>query len=87
MLETRDLYKVAYLLCCGAVIEKMILNKQNKITFNLAGDIEKESQRYQMNQALVNPRDLKAHINLLRDQIEERKRNGKKLRSGHQTNY
>ncbi len=73
-IETADLYRGAYLLCCGGRIGDTRLAR-GQVLFVIEGEqVVEEDRRYRTGQALVNPVQLKESVNLLRDLVFERLR-------------
>jgi hypothetical protein len=73
-IETPDLYRGAYLLCCGArVVEARVARHQVVFLIEGEGCIEHDT-RYRLGTALVNPVQLRETLNLLRDLVFERLR-------------
>ncbi len=73
-IETADLYRGAYLLCCGGRIGVIRLVR-GQVLFAIEGEgVVEQDRRYRTGQALVNPVQLKESVNLLRDLVFERLR-------------
>ena len=73
-IETTDIYRGAYLLCCGGrVTETHVERGQVRLTIEGEGVVEHDT-RYRLGHALVNPVALRETLNLLRDLVFERLR-------------
>ena len=85
-LSSKDLFRVAYLLCEGAILREARLVESQRVTFIIKGEgLLQADSRYRTGQALINPIQLRESLNLLRDLIRktqnpkiERKTYGKK---------
>jgi hypothetical protein len=96
-LETTDIFKGAYLLASGGDLAEIRVasNGRRIATFLITGkDLDRLDRDYRCGRALVNPVQLRASLNHLRDVMfkklrdsERRTRNGdrKKKDRGHQT--
>lgn len=73
-IETADIFRGAYLLCCGArVCETRVV--RNQVLFVIEGEgVVEHDERYRLGTALVNPVQLRETLNLLRDLVFERLR-------------
>lgn len=68
-IETTDIYRGAYLLCCGGrVTETHVERGQVRLTIEGEGVVEHDT-RYRLGHALVNPVALRETLNLLRDLV------------------
>ena len=74
--ETPDIFRGAYLLCCGArLIDTRVARHQ--VRFVIEGNgLAEHDERYRLGTALVNPVQLREALNLLRDLIYERLKKG-----------
>lgn len=82
-IETTDIYRSAYLLCCGGrVREAHVERGQVRFTIEGEGCIEHD-EAYRLGQALVNPVQLRETLNLLRDLVFERLRPETERRRDH----
>jgi hypothetical protein len=73
-IETSDLFRGAYLLCCGARVGALIVQR-GQVRFVIEGeDVGREDMRYRTGCAQVNPIALRESLNLLRDLMFERLR-------------
>ena len=73
-IETPDIFRGAYLLCCGAHVRDAIVTR-NQVRFVIEGEnVTEHDERYRLGRALVNPIALRETLNLLRDLIFERLR-------------
>ena len=81
--ETPDLFRGAYLLCCGArLIDTRVARHQ--VRFVIEGDrVADYDERYRLGTALVNPVQLREALNLLRDLIYERLKKGDTPHGSH----
>lgn len=76
--ETADIFRGAYLLCCGARVRRTRLQRR-QVVFVIEGDgVVEHDERYRLGQALVNPVQLRATLNLLRDLVFENLRTEKR---------
>ncbi len=83
--ETGDIFRGAYLLCCGGRIGATRLIR-GQVLFEIEGcRITEEDLRYRTGEALVNPLQLRETLNLLRDCVFERLKNEK--RKSHHGTY
>jgi hypothetical protein len=82
-IETTDLFRGAYLLCCGAhVIDTRVARHQ--VVFLIEGEgVVEHDTRYRLGTALVNPVQLRETLNLLRDLVFERLRPETERRRDH----
>ena len=73
-IETSDIFRGAYLLCCGArVCDTRVARHQ--VLFVIEGEgVAELDERYRLGTALVNPVQLRETLNLLRDLVFERLR-------------
>jgi hypothetical protein len=73
-IETADIFRGAYLLCCGArVCDTRVA--RNQVLFVIEGEgVVELDERYRLGTALVNPVQLRETLNLLRDLVFERLR-------------
>lgn len=82
-IETTDIFRGAYLLCCGArLIDTRVARHQVRFVIEGEGVIEHD-ERYRLGLALVNPVALRETLNLLRDLISERLRMENKPHGPH----
>jgi hypothetical protein len=82
-IETADLYRGAYLLCCGGRIGETRLSR-GQVLFVIEGDeVIEEDRRYRTGKALVNPVQLRETVNLLRDLVFERLRGERRMYGPH----
>lgn len=82
-IETGDLFRSAYLLCCGGRIERTRLER-GQVIFLIGGEaVVAEDLRYRTGCALVNPLQLREVLNLLRDLVFERLRTERRERNPH----
>jgi len=73
-IETADIFRGAYLLCCGARVCNTHVTR-NQVLFVIEGEgVVEHDERYRLGQALVNPVQLRETLNLLRDLVFERLR-------------
>ena len=83
ILETDDVFKGASLLCMGATLEEVHRHHQT-VTFTLKGEnLNHEHMSYRLGKAQVNPLQLKETLNMLRDMIFEKKREGENYHGTH----
>ena len=78
--EVTDLFKGAFLLCCGGRLEKVqVRNTGRKIaTFLITGpNLDEMDQIYRSGRALVNPIQLRETLNHLRDAMFEKLHEGR----------
>lgn len=77
-IETHDLFRGAYLLCCGARVGATRL-RRGQVVFVIEGHgVIEHDERYRLGRALVNPVALRETLNLLRDLVFERVRTEKR---------
>jgi hypothetical protein len=82
-IETADIFRGAYLLCCGAHVADAIV-KRNQVRFVIEGEgVIEHDEHYRMGRALVNPIALRETLNLLRDLVFERLRMEKTPHGAH----
>jgi hypothetical protein len=82
-IETTDLFRGAYLLCCGGrVIDAHVQRHQVVFVIEGEGVIEHDT-RYRLGTALANPVQLRETLNLLRDLVFERLRPETERRRDH----
>lgn len=68
-IETSDIYRGAYLLCCGARVRDTRIER-GQVRFVIEGDgVIEHDERYRCGRALVNPVQLRETLNLLRDLV------------------
>ena len=68
-IETTDIFKGAYFLCCGAdMLEARVIKGIVTMDFE-AEEIHKMENEYNNRTALVNPQKLRAMINVVRDVV------------------
>ena len=75
--EVTDLFKGAFLLCCGGRLEKVKVRTTGRriATFLITGqNLDEMDSIYRSGQALVNPMQLKEALNHLRDVMFEKLR-------------
>lgn len=73
-IETGDIFRGAYLLCCGGRIGSTRMQR-DQVVFVIEGqDVTDHDERYRLGRALVNPIALRETLNLLRDLVFERVR-------------
>ena len=74
-IETSDLFRGAFLLCCGGRLDEAQVRRDGQVEFVISGEeIHEEDYRYRTGQASVNPLQLRETLNLLRDIVFERVR-------------
>lgn len=77
-IETQDIFRGAYLLCCGARVGETRL-RRGQVVFVIEGHgVVEHDERYRLGRALVNPVALRETLNLLRDLVFERVRTERK---------
>ena len=81
-IETGDIFKGAYLLCKGSQLKETRLQGRREIIFRIeGGEVQEDDLNYCTGKAFVNPLELKATLNFLRDKIantnQKEKQNGK----------
>lgn len=82
-IETADLFRGAYLLCCGARVAHAHVQR-NQVLFVIEGEeVVAHDERYRLGRALVNPIALRETLNLLRDLVFERLRQEKNPHGAH----
>lgn len=82
-IETADLFRGAYLLCCGARVAHAHVER-NQVLFVIEGEsVVEHDERYRLGRALVNPIALRETLNLLRDLVFERLRMEKPHGTAH----
>ena len=71
-LETKDLFRIAYLIAEGFSLAETRLDESHRVTFILQGSglVEADSL-YRTGQALINPLHFRDSLNYLRDIIRE----------------
>jgi hypothetical protein len=75
--ESTDIYKSAYFLCMGGSLADIRVNDRIA-TFEIAGeDLERQDMDYHTGRALVNPVQLRETLNLLRDMLFAKLRQGR----------
>lgn len=79
-IETRDIFKGAYLLCSGCHLRETRAIGERQIAFVFTGEkVEQRNAAYSTGRALVNPLQLRESVDLLRDllfeQLRKRERN------------
>ena len=73
-IETADIFRGAYLLCCGAQLSSTRMEANHQMVFVFSGNrLDEKDLSYRKGEALVNPLHLRETLNLLRDFIFERK--------------
>ncbi len=75
--EVTDLFKGAFLLCCGGRLEKVRVRRAGRriATFLITGpNLDEMDSIYRSGQALVNPMQLREALNHLRDVMFEKLR-------------
>jgi hypothetical protein len=81
-IETADIFRGAYLLCCGARVANAHVQR-NQVMFVIEGEgVAEHDERYRLGHALVNPVALRETLNLLRDLVFERLRTEKEKSHG-----
>ncbi len=71
-IETKDIFRGAYLLCMGGTLHETKLADSRQVTFVIEGkNLEQKDIQYHTGHALVNPIQLRETLNLLRDLIFE----------------
>ncbi len=76
-LETTDIFKGAFLLCCGGDLIKIRVDKNGKriATFLITGkELDRLDRDYRCGRARVNPVQLRESLNHLRDAMFEKLR-------------
>ena len=82
-IETADIFRGAYLLCCGARVAHAHVQR-NQVMFVIEGEeVVAQDERYRLGRALVNPVALRETLNLLRDLVFERLRQENKTNGTH----
>ena len=77
-IETKDIFRGAYLLCCGGRLSSTRMEGNRQMVFVISGQgLVERDLSYRMGQALVNPLQLRETLNLLRDIIFEKTRKGR----------
>jgi hypothetical protein len=70
-IETGDIFRGAYLLCCGARVSGTRM-RRSQVVFVIEGEaLSEHDERYRLGRALVNPVQLRETLNLLRDLVFE----------------
>jgi hypothetical protein len=68
-IETSDIYRGAYLLCCGGRVMATRIER-GQVNFLIEGEgVVEHDTRYRLGIALVNPVQLRETLNLLRDLV------------------
>lgn len=81
-IETGDIFRGAYLLCCGGRVGSTRMQR-DQVVFVIEGcDVVEQDERYRLGRALVNPVQLRETLNLLRDLVFERVRTEKRGHHG-----
>lgn len=82
-IETSDIFRGAYLLCCGArVVETRLVEGQ--VRFVIEGERVAEcDEKYRLGTAMVNPLMLRETLNLLRDLVFKKLRPETEKRRPH----
>jgi hypothetical protein len=88
--ETTDIFLGAFLLSSGGDLSGINFNERHIATFMFTGEgLHQLDQDYMRGSALVNPVQLRASLNHLRDLLfdirDRRRRNGKPNRKNHHT--
>ena len=72
MYETSDIFKGAYLLCCGGTLESTHLKEGRQVMFTIEGEnLKRLEMLFRVGQASVNPLQLREIWNFLRDLVAE----------------
>jgi hypothetical protein len=73
-IETGDIFRGAYLLCCGGRVGATRMQR-DQVVFVIVGEsVAEQDECYRLGRALVNPVQLRETLNLLRDLVFERVR-------------
>ena len=77
-IESKDIFRSAYLLTCGGELKATRVTKEQQVVFVIAGnELDKRDMNYRTGGALVNPLQLRESLNLLRDLLFEKLRSEK----------
>ena len=86
--ETTDIFKGAFLLSSGGDLSGISFNERKIASFSITGKgIHELDQEYDKGNALVNPVNLRASLNHLRDilfEMKDRRRNSDRPRRNNQ---